>query len=711
MSIKRTFNGATIIKPGAYTKIVVENLSGFPLQPTGVVGIIGEAVGGEPRVLDILSGIGVQEAKARYKSGPIADALELLVNPSRDSRIANGASKIVVYKVNNSTQGVSVLKNVESPQVDAINLSSKNWGADENNINFISSAGAIEDKDAILEGSIAGPFTLTGGESLLIRAGGQIYNFTGTLSGSQTAAALIADLNNGANWAPSKPVIASLIPSTQRIQLAIDTTALTGQGLDYGYLKVEAASTLDTIVGITGEARGQKGSRILTIIKDTVEEVSLELGGLAQLSIKYVGAGTDAILDVRKISGELRLQTVCTGAAGDNLDILLVDADGRNKHTLKTLADLIDAHAAYEASVLGANPSVNASELDFYNDIRIIDVAAKLHKDVSDIVSYLNTFSLLVGASKIDNVYRAIETFASPRFFSGATDGSSANSDWADGFEALKEERINVVVPLISKDVGALTVDSINALAANHAAWGWSTTGKSERHAFVSRNGSKTVVKDAAKAINSGYVSLVAQQPQVLNRLSELQWMDEWAYAAICAGQRAGAEVGEPLTFKLFNANSMRVQDGSWNPKKDFAEMIEAGVWVAEPLDTGGFRHVVGNTTYGVDPSFVWNRESVVQAAGFVAYDLRLNLELVFTGTKARTGTAEAVANFIKNRMSAYLGADIIVGDDLNEGLGYKNLRVQVEGNTAIINVSITPVQGIDFILPTIYLADIRQSA
>ena len=138
---------------------------------------------------------------------------------------------------------------------------------------------------------------------------------------------------------------------------------------------------------------------------------------------------------------------------------------------------------------------------------------------------------------------------------------------------------------------------------------------------------------------------------------------------------------------------------------------IDAGVTVLQPIDSGGFRIQLGNTTYGVDPNFVWNRVSVAEAGGFVAYDLRFNLEAVYTGTKARTGTAEAVANFVINRMTTYLNEDIIVGDDLNDNLGFKNLRVEVQGNTVIINVSITPVQGIDFILPTIYLADIRQSA
>ena len=51
--------------------------------------------------------------------------------------------------------------------------------------------------------------------------------------------------------------------------------------------------------------------------------------------------------------------------------------------------------------------------------------------------------------------------------------------------------------------------------------------------------------------------------------------------------------------------------------------MIDAGILFLQPLDTGGFRWAVGNTTYGRDASFVFNRISVVEAAGFIAFDLR----------------------------------------------------------------------------------------
>lgn len=710
MAIKRTFNGASIIKAGAYTKIVVENLTGFPLQPTGTVGIIGEAVGGEPGVLDILSKEGIQSAKERYKSGPIADALELLANPSRDPRIANGASKIIVFKTNRGTRSGRILTNSAVAPINMLDLKSKNWGGDENQLSVAVAQGAIPDSNAKLLGTINGPFAMLVTDTLILNVNGILYTYTSGVTGSQTAISVVADLSTPARWAPSKPTIASVIPGTQKIALEIDTVALPALALDYGYAQVDVTSTLDTILGVTGDARGNKGSRILLFEKGTFSEASFDLGGVAQISIKYVGSGTACALTIQEVSGEIKL-TTASGVSAEDLDIVLQDVEGRNKYTLKALADFINASAFYESTVLGPNPQLNANVLDFYNAVAIKDVAFNAHKDITDTVSFLNTFSTLTSAERLTNVYGSLKTFASPVFFAGGTDGVSANSDFAAGFEAFKEERISIVIPLISADVGALTIDSINALAAAHAAYGWSTIGKSERHVFGSILGSKAAFKDAAKKLNSGYFTLVGQDVRVLDKNSNLNWLDPWAFACVMGGLRAGAEVGEPLTAKVININDLRVRDGSWNPRKDYAEMIEAGCTFAESMDAGGFRITMGNTTYVTDGSFVFNRESVVQASGYVAYDLRLNLEAAFTGNKARTGTAEAVANFIKNRMSAYLEADITVGDDLNEGLGYKSLSVRVEGNTAIINVSITPVQGIDFILATIYLADIRQSA
>ena len=713
MAIKRTFNGATLLDPGVYTKIIVENLAGFPLQPTGIVGIIGEAQGGEPRVLDILERTAIQDAKARYKSGPIADALDLLLTPSNDPRIVNGASKVVVYKVNNSSQSTLPLLNAGSDTI--VSLSSKNYGSDENNLTALVSEGAVPDEDATLLGSIDGPFTLAGGETLVLEVNGTTYTYTETLgAGVHLTAALAADMNTPGNWAPSKPVIAVAdVTSPLKIRITLDPVVVVGGELDYGYVQVDPVSTIDTIVGITGEDRGQKGSRIILFEKSGEEETTLELGGQEVLSIKYVGAGTSCLLDVKRVAGELKLTTVVAGVPADNLDIVLEDAEGKNKFTLSELVAQIDANVAYDASVLFLqDPARNANQLDYYDDLEVINVAGVLKRDVFDLVDQINTFSQFAVATRNDNFYRAIEPFASAQLFSGASDGPGVtNTDWADGFEAFKEERLNIVVSLISKDKGAVSIDSVNTLLANHVKDRWSTDGRSEKNGYVSKLGTKDELKDASRALNTAFVSITGQQARVLDRNSEFVWQDPWALGCLAAGMQAGSPVGEPITKKLVNVNDVRVLDGSWSPNKNKNEMIEAGILFTQPLDTGGHRWTVGNTTYGRDSNFVYNRISVVEAAGFVAFDLRFNLDLVFIGTKARTGTAEAIANFIRNRMSTYLEEEIIVGDNLNDGLGYKNLRVELQGNTAIVNVSVTPVQGVDFILPTIYLADIRQSA
>jgi hypothetical protein len=48
MAINVTFNGATIYKPGAYSEEIIDVSGGFPVGPTGLVAIFGEAVSGPP---------------------------------------------------------------------------------------------------------------------------------------------------------------------------------------------------------------------------------------------------------------------------------------------------------------------------------------------------------------------------------------------------------------------------------------------------------------------------------------------------------------------------------------------------------------------------------------------------------------------------------------------------------------------------------------
>lgn len=116
MAITVSFNGATIRKPGSYSKTIIDLGGNFPLSPVGVVGLIGEAPRGTPGSAEIMANnayTAAQLSELREKYGPgssLADAASLCFNPSNDGAIVNGAQAIYPYKTNGSTQSQAVLE-------------------------------------------------------------------------------------------------------------------------------------------------------------------------------------------------------------------------------------------------------------------------------------------------------------------------------------------------------------------------------------------------------------------------------------------------------------------------------------------------------------------------------------------------------------------------------------------------------------------------
>lgn len=116
MAITVSFNGATIRKPGSYSKTIIDLGGNFPLSPVGVVGMIGEAPRGKPGSAEIMADNVYTSAQAtalREKYGPasqLADACSLAFSPSNDGAIVNGAQAIYPYKTNASTQAQTVME-------------------------------------------------------------------------------------------------------------------------------------------------------------------------------------------------------------------------------------------------------------------------------------------------------------------------------------------------------------------------------------------------------------------------------------------------------------------------------------------------------------------------------------------------------------------------------------------------------------------------
>jgi len=125
MSRQVLFNGAVLVRPGAYTKIDASQFQSIVLNGIGVVGIIGNADGGQPRVVQIFNSAAA--VKAAYRSGDIVEAAGILCNPGNDDLIPAGAQTIVTYKVNNGTQATLAAA--------PFTFTSKDWGLSQNSIN------------------------------------------------------------------------------------------------------------------------------------------------------------------------------------------------------------------------------------------------------------------------------------------------------------------------------------------------------------------------------------------------------------------------------------------------------------------------------------------------------------------------------------------------------------------------------------------------
>lgn len=140
MGIKKSFNGSSISKPGAYSVDKVDNSAGSALASTNTLFIVGESSLGAPG-----SVTGIQQFDAAnigalismYGSGPIVDCAVAAVRPSKTAGQA-GAGSIMVYKTNASTQASALVKKSTSNIFQVLDAA---WGSPGNSFAIVVASG------------------------------------------------------------------------------------------------------------------------------------------------------------------------------------------------------------------------------------------------------------------------------------------------------------------------------------------------------------------------------------------------------------------------------------------------------------------------------------------------------------------------------------------------------------------------------------------
>jgi len=211
--------------------------------------------------------------------------------------------------------------------------------------------------------------------------------------------------------------------------------------------------------------------------------------------------------------------------------------------------------------------------------------------------------------------------------------------------------------------------------------------------------------------MNSEFTSMAIQNVDVIGTDGTTATRQPHVLAALCAGIQAGLPIGEDITFKYINGYGL--SHATYDAIQDVDTAINDGLLVVKEPDSGGYRIVVGNTTYGRDANFVFNRIAVLATSHYIVYNLRNQLEAIFIGTARQSAstTAKSVYNMAASILNNFRDQGLLVPDANNGYTGYKDLIVRLDGAAIYLDVKITPVQAIGFVFINLTLDNIRDVA
>jgi hypothetical protein len=592
MAINVSFNGATIFKPGAYSKTSIDLGGGFPLSPTGLIALFGEADAGEPGAdeTNIANNVfGPDELpaiRAKYRSGNIVDACNFLFAPGADGAIPGGAQAVYIYKTNASIRAQLVLA---------------------------ASYGTVR----ALEHGV-------GGNRITVKIVGA--GLTRTITLSQKRDTLVESATVGGN-------IVMTITHAGASTVTIDDTKVS---------LFDGATTTD----------------LLKAGYNSVGDLAADIGLLSGWTA-VLGAGIDSRLPVSVLDHVTALSA--TGGAAVKMD-------------------------AYEVQQMFAQ------------------------SQIASLVSPANT---------------GLPAALAETFLAGGVLGATLTSDITDALAKFEKVRVNSIVPLFSRNAtsdisdnmtdtaSTYTIDGIHQAVKTHLSLMSTTKKRSERQGYLSVKDTYANCKAKAIGIAFARAQLCIQDIRNIDAQGVIKWFQPWAGSALLAGARGGSPVGNPMTFKYFNMSGIRQTAQSmstaeqdividFDPDTQFDNGIQAGISFWEAPQSGGFRLVVDNTTYGKDGNWVYNRGHVMYAADVLAYDFRTQLENIYIGLKNTVSAAE-IKSTCEAILSTYLAQGITVSTSDAKN-GFKQLVVQINGNTVNVSVVVKLVEGIDFILADITL-------
>jgi hypothetical protein len=471
-----------------------------------------------------------------------------------------------------------------------------------------------------------------------------------------------------------------------------------------GTLKAKRAGEPGNLVSVAISIVSAKAVITLNRLDTGVTELSDPLGGNIVLNIQC----TDSTASAATLTiTDSTLSTTVTGGASTTANLSVKLSQFAN---VKALAAFIAAQPGYSASA--ASAAMGAKSVLQLDHVTALDIKtpATVKKDAFEVKDFFSHSGLVDFTPAIKS---GLPTVMAKTFLSGGSRGATLQSSIQDGIDALMARRVNFIVPLFSRDAADedpgytdsssnYDIQSIHAAVNAHVQQGSTVKGRKERQAFV---GFKDSIYEASAEqsanLSSARTTLCLQNIDVVSASTGLiESKQPHMLAVIAAGMKASAAVGLPNTFKQPNIQGFSHPD--FQPSTQAEKAISDNLCFVERSPSGAFRFVLDNSTYSQDAdAWIYNRPSVLYAADTAAYAIRLNTEQ-YVGRRNSDVSEETIKNLLVGVMDTLKTAGIIVADNKTGGRGYKDLKVKIVGSIVTIGVTLSLVEGLEFILSDI---------
>lgn len=711
MAQKLTTDFITTSIPGAYINQIVKSTA-VGLSSTGIVALVGEAAGGESYVNEdiknnFFTADQFDRVEAKYRSGPIVEAMRAISAPSGDADISGSPTRVFIIKTNTGSKASALV------DTDYGTISDANYGSDGNKIKFQIVASQAEDTPEKTGVAISSFGAALDSASFSIRLNGGAVAVV-TLSSNPLDHADIATLIVELNAALPSGITASAGVAANTLKLKIDAdSANYRKGWGKSFELVDSTPGDLALLGLSaGLTKSAAESEVeLSVIRNDIGlNQTVASAGDVAMEIGY--QGTTATLTISSTT----LSTSVTGGSGANLSINL-----SQYQTVSDLVDYINSQTGYKALATSAGVQLKPSDLDKVTAIgicssstarpgRIKKSLANFKKAVSNVPAVIFTASETEG----------LPSPMSATFLSGGAKGGTSSSDVLDGLEKLESVQTNFVVPLFSRDAAddiaegltesssAYTIDAIHAAVKSHVIKMSSAKLKRNRLGVLSFWGSFADTQDKAQALAHYRCSLSFQKVQASSANGTDTFLP-WMGAVIGAGMQA-AGFYKGITNKFANLISFVDPSGfdSGNPG-DIETALESGLLILQK-DTAGSKWVSDQTTYGFDNNFVYNSIQATYLSDVAALNLADACQKAFVGKSLADVNRAVVESFVATQMDAYKQIKIITSSD-DAPLGYKNLKVSIAGGIIYISLEVKISTTVYFIPINFTISQVQQSA